>query len=644
MSSLTSNLYKFGEFSLDPQSRVLRRGGTTVPLTPKGFDLLLLLIQNTGRIVTKDELMKAVWRDSFVEESNLTQTIFMVRKALDETVDRRFILTVQGQGYRFLVPVTESEASSTVEAVAAVPKAEPQVVPRAVVGTTDVGTTSGGGGFSRWRLALLGIAALFIGALGIYWVTLRWRATTPSASERPMLAILPFTNLTGDAAQEYFSDGLTEEMISQLGNLDPQHLGVIARTSVMHYKNGQTPLSQIGHELGVQYVLEGSVRRDAGRVRITAQLIQMSDQSHLWAREYDRELRDLLALQSEIAQGIADEIHLTLSDRHPSEVKRATAAASYEAYDLYLKGRYFWNKRTGDGFRQAANYFQEAISKDPNYARAYAGLADTYGLMSTWYQVPQNEFMPKARAAALRALAIDESLAEAHASLGLIAENYDYDWAGAEKEFRRTIELDPQYATGHQWYAEYLAWQGRFEEAFAESNRARQLDPMSPIIATDHAVILYYSRQYDQAIEQCRGVLEMDPGFEHARAIIMGSYVQEKKFAEAAEEIDRELSADSPWNWATKTYVYGKWGRREETERALARFEKVTQGSRANWTPAALYIYMGTGRKDQAMALLERAYVEHSNAVVGLKVDPMYDPLRGDPRFQELLRKLGLGP
>ena len=287
-----------------------------------------------------------------------------------------------------------------------------------------------------------------------------------------MLAVLPFENLTGDPAQEYLSDGLTEEMIAQLGHLDPEHLGVIARTSVMHYKHTTEAAGQIGRELGVQYVLEGSLRREADRVRITAQLVQMKDQTHIWSRQYDRELKSLLALQGEIAQETADEIQLRLGQGHKLRAadRKLASLTSYETYDLYLKGRYFWNKRTKDGFQQAADYFQQSIASDPNYARAYAGLADSYALMSSWSFVPQTEAIPKARAAALRAMQLDDSLAEAHTSLALIAENYDYDWQTAEKEYRRAIQLDPQYATAHQWYAECLSFQGRFPEALRKAS------------------------------------------------------------------------------------------------------------------------------------------------------------------------------
>ena len=335
-----------------------------------------------------------------------------------------------------------------------------------------------------------------------------------------MLAVLPFENLTGDASQEYFSDGMTEEMIAQLGNLDPQHLGVIARTSVMHYKNGKAPLDQIGRELGVQYVLEGSVRRDADKIRITAQLIQMKDQSHLWARRYDRELNSTLALQSEIAQEIAGEIqHALGADKFTFAAEPQRPLTSYEAYDLYVKGRYFWNKRTGDGFEQAINYFQQAIAKDPNYAQAYAGLADSYILFAAYSGQPPADFLQKARAAATKALRLDDGLAEAHTSLALITENYDWDWPAAEKEYRRAIELNPNYATAWQWYAEYLTWLGRFDEALRASERARELDPLSLIIASDNGMIFYYSRQYDRAAAKLNAVLEMDPNFSRAHRV-----------------------------------------------------------------------------------------------------------------------------
>jgi tetratricopeptide (TPR) repeat protein len=437
---------------------------------------------------------------------------------------------------------------------------------------------------------------------------------------------------------------MTEEMITQLGNLDPQHLGVIARTSVMHYKNSRQPLEQIGRELGVQYVLEGSIRRDSNKVRITAQLIQMKDQTHLWARQYDRDLSNLLALQGEIAQEIANEIQFALDDPKRIDAVRQPSLSpnAIGAYDLYLKGRFFWNKRTAQGFQQAIGYFQQAIAKDPTYARAYAGLADSYAMISSYHLAPQNEVMPKARAAALQALELDEGLAEAHTSLALITENYDWDWQAAEKEYRRAIQLDPNYATAHQWYAEYLAFQGRFDEALAESERARQLDPLSPIIAADKGAILYFSRQYDRAIEQFRAVLEMEPNLQRAHMVLF-AYAQKGQTADALAEIQNwRRGDDTPWTWAAEAYVYGHSGQPAQARGALEKLEQMNRHQHLDPAPMLALAYAGMENKDEAFVWLQKAYSEHTNAVTTLKVDPIYDPLRSDPRFQNLVRRVGL--
>jgi TolB-like protein/DNA-binding winged helix-turn-helix (wHTH) protein len=643
MSRLTNHLYEFGEFRLDPQNRVLRRGREPLSLTPKAFDVLLVLLRESDRVVTKDELMKAVWPDSFVEESNLTQTVFMLRKALGETLERRYILTSQGKGYRIAVevrtvsnggaPEPTPEDPSSSSATDSLSEAAPDLAPAKRRERP-----------LRWMglIAAAGLVLTLIVATGIWFTRSRDRA--PQHSDRIMLAVLPFDNLTGDPGQEYFSDGLTEEMITELGQLDPEHLGVIGRTSVMVYKQNPKGLDQIGRELGVQYVLEGSVRRDSSNVRITAQLIQVKDQTHVWARQYDRELKNLLAVQSEIAQEVTDEITLTLGNQRAATAANRPAVTrartSYEAYDLYLEGRYFWNKRTDVGFRTAAEYFQQAIAKDPNYAQAYAGLADTFGLMSTWYLAPQSEFMPKARAAALKALALDETLAEAHTSLALVGENYDYDWRTAEKEFQRAIQLNPDYPTAHQWYAECLSWQGRFDEAFAEMERARRLDPVSLIIASDYSKMLYYSRQYDRAIAEGRIVNAMSSSAEK-NATISSSYLQQGEFAKALTELHGP--EDDAWIWAMRSYVYGRWRQKRQIQHALAKFEQLAPPLAFYRMYESLIAYAGSGENDEKVfALLQEAYRERSPALTLIKVDPLYDPLRNDPRFQELLRQVGL--
>ena len=456
-----------------------------------------------------------------------------------------------------------------------------------------------------------------------------------------MLAVLPFENLTGDAGQDYFSDGLTEEMISRLGNLSPDKLGVIARTSVMGYKLGQQTIDRVGRDLGVQYVLEGSVRRDAERVRITAQLIHVHDQTHVWARQYDRELSSVLAVQSEIAQAVASEIQVAIAERSPTG-QEALSAVAYEAYDSYLKGRYFWNKRTADGLQRAVEFFQQTLAKEPAYARAYAGLADAYALRSSYGFEEASAAIPKARAAALRALELDERLAEAHTSLALILLNYDWNWRGAEQEYRRAIELDPNYATAHHWYAELLGFQGRFEEALVESERARRLDPLSLIIAADHGALLYFARQYDRAIEQFRSVLTAEPRFGRAHMIVH-AYAAKGMYSEAVAELEswRRIE-DTPWILAMEAYVHGRAGRLREARQAVEKLDEASRRTNQNPAPMLSVAYAGMGETDKAVAWLQKAHDGQLSVLIHLKVEPIYDSIRHDPRFQQLLRRAGL--
>lgn len=625
---------RFGEdFELDLRAYELRRSDQSLKLSRIPMELLLLLLEQRGQLVTREQIVDRIWgKDVFLDTDNsINAAIRKIRQVLDDDPEQpRFLQTVTGKGYRFIAPIQTTGMSL-------VPRASGERTPSAsesVVG--DSAPAREKFHLRLWAISV-GLAIVLVAATGAYWPWLRPRVLHQAAGGRTMLAVLPFENLTGDAGQEYFSDGLTEEMITQLGRLDPQHLGVIARTSVMHYKNSPEQVDRIGTKLGVQYVLEGSVRRDSGKVRITAQLIQTKDQTHIWAQEYDRDLKDLLALQDEIAREISAETQNALGEH-----KRVTpinqpslSPQALEAYDLYLKGQYFWNKRTVEGFQRAIDYFQQATAKDPNNARAYAGLADSYALLGGYSMTPQTESMPKARAAALRALEIDESLPEAHTALALVVQNYDWDWQKAGNEYRRAIELNPNYATAHQWYAEHLALQGRFDEALSESERARQLDPLSLIITTDKGAILYYSRQYDQAIEQFRAVLDMDPDFPRAHMIVF-AYAQKGMFADALAHVEK-----GPWRWSTLAYVYGRSRQQLEARNALEKLEQLNQ--RQQMDPAAfLRAYIGMGSKDEAFAYLEKVYAQHSNALVTLKVDPVYDPLRNDPRFQDLLHRVGL--
>jgi TolB-like protein/DNA-binding winged helix-turn-helix (wHTH) protein/Tfp pilus assembly protein PilF len=627
-------IFRFGPFELRPRGRELYKHGVKVRLRPQPFQVLHILLEHPGEVVTREELHKQLWpSDTFVDfEHGLNTSVKELRGVLgDSATEPRYIETLPRLGYRLMVPV-DVDAPPPLKQVIAEPgtAAADGRMPQVLI-------------LRRWPV-LLGVSIVLIAALGAYFQWSRSRARPQPSSGRLMLAVLPFENLTGDAGQDYLSDGLTEEMIAQLGRLDPEHLGVIARTSVMHYKQSHEPLEQIGRELGVQYVLEGNVRRDAEKVRITAQLIQVRDQTHLWTRQYDRELSNLLALQGEIAQEIAGGIQLTLADAKSidSTHQASLSPKSYEAYDLYLRGLYFWNKRTPQGFERAVEYFQQAIEKDPNYAQAYAGLADSYVLMSGYSGVSPRELMPKARAAALRAVESNERLAEAHVSLAVIAQNYDWDWKTVEKEYRRAIELDPNYPTAHHWYAESLALEGRFDEAFVEIERARQLDPLSLIIATDYGAILYFSRQYDRAIEQFRVVLEMEPNFPRAH-ILVNAYVEKGMYAEALMDIEKwRRMEDNPWNLMMLAYVYGRSGQPVKARHALQKLEQLNRRGETSASSVAL-AHIGMGDKEEAIAWLQKAYGDHSISTA-LKVDPIFDPLRSDPRFQALLHRIGLAP
>jgi TolB-like protein/DNA-binding winged helix-turn-helix (wHTH) protein/Tfp pilus assembly protein PilF len=629
---------RFGDdFELDCAAGQLRRSGRILKVERIPMEVLLFLVQQRGEVVSRDQIVEKIWGKGvhFDTDNSINGAIRKIRQVLkDDSEAPRFIQTLTGKGYRFIAPVMIASVTA--------PGTEPAVVaPESPVRVQPAVS------FPSGRVRVLGVSMIatlvvLLAGWGIYTRWFEFQSRPPGSGGRTMLAVLPFENLTGDANQEYFSDGMTEEMITQLGSWDPEHMGVIARTSVMHYKHSQEQLQQIAHELGVQYVLEGSVRRDAGRVRITAQLIQMRDQTHLWAREYDRDTKDLLVVQSEIAKEISGEIRTALGERELiARVPQPTLSpAAFEAYNLYLKGQYYWNKRTVEGFQQAIEFFHQATVKDPNDARAYAGLAASYALIGTYSGTPAAESASQARAAALRALQLDDNLPEAHAALALIVQNHDYDWQTAGREFKRAIELNPNYATGHHWYAEHLAWLGRFDEALRESERARQLDPLSLIIAVDSGAILYYSRQYDRAIAQITTVRELDPSFPRT-AILFAAYVQKGLFAEAEADIEKHMPGDNPWHWSSLAYTYGRAGNKAKAEQALKKLLDLNQRQLVD--PLIIVpAYIGTGNRDQAIAWLEKAFAQRSNGLTALRVDPAYDPLRDDPRFQNLLRQVGL--
>ena len=641
--------YLFGPFELRTRTRELYKHGVKLKLRPQAYQVLALLLEHSGECVTREELQKRVWpSDTFVDfENGVNTAIKQLRASLsDSAAEPRYIETLPKLGYRMIVAVEfeagskgERAAEAKEESAGATASNEVSASPptaRPISSTKRLW-------FTAAAVSVLGIACL---VAFLKWPRAPLTPQPAAPAARIMVAVLPFKNLTGDDTQDYFSDGLTEEMIAQLGRLDPKELGVIARTSVMHYQHSSEKVDQIGSELDVQYVLEGSVRRDSQKVRINAELIEVDGQRQLWAQQYDRELTNLLVVQAEIAREISDSIQQTLgSPQHSEPIRTPTLTPqAYQAYDLCLKGLYFWNKRTGQGLQQAIVYFQQAIAIDPNYAPAFAGLSNTYALMPGYMLAPAAEYMPKAREAAVRALQTDDELPEAHVALALILENYDWDWNSAEKEYRRAIELNPNYATAHHWYAEFLTWQGRFDEALRESESARRLDPLSLIIAADRGAILYFARQYDRSIEQFQSVLEMDPSFGRAHLGI-DAYMQLGRFDEARAKVEewRRLSGDGTNIRSRLVYIYGRTGQKDKARAELRKLEAMN-AARPQDPVAMAVAYIGIGNNEAALSSLEKAYAERSNLLTALNVEPVYDPLRQDARFQELLRRVGFAP
>ena len=453
------------------------------------------------------------------------------------------------------------------------------------------------------------------------------------------LAVLPLDSLSNDASQDYFADGMTDELISDLGQISA--LRVISRTSVMAYKHARKPLPQIARELNVDAIVEGTVLRSGDQVRITAQLIDAAADKHLWSQSYEGELKDTLALQNQVARAIADQIRINLNPQEQAALKTAKVV-NPEAYESYLKGRYFWNKRTPDSLKVALAYFNQAIDEDPTYAQAYSGLADTYALLGDWQYgvMTPKEALPKAKAAATKALELDGTLSEAHNSLAFCFDAFDWDLESAGKEFQRAIELNPGYATAHHWYAWHLSLLGRYDQAIEEMKKAKSLDPLSLIINADLAELLVIAHFYDESIIQSRKTIEMDPNFALAHNQLAQAYLQEQMNAEAIAELQKavELSASCPTCIANLARAYAASGRTSEAEKLLSDLKKHSNGGYSDAAEVSM-VYAALGDKDQAMHWLEIGYEQRFNP--GVLLRPGFDPLRSDPRFQDLVHRIG---
>jgi TolB-like protein/DNA-binding winged helix-turn-helix (wHTH) protein/Tfp pilus assembly protein PilF len=632
-----SGRLRFGLFEVDLRAGELTKRGLRIRLQEQPFQVLAMLLEKRGEVVTREELRTKLWSQTVVDfDHGINKAINKIREALGDSAENpRFVETVARRGYRFLADVTQIDTDADRppgrQTDRPVPPADSHRAELADAGMrpkrrrrTHVWTGFGFG-------LVLALAAL------LSWIIYSQSQFSPKIRS---LAVLPLESLSGDASQDYFADGMTDELITDLAQISA--LRVISRTSVMTYKRVRKPLAEIARELNVEAVVEGTVLRSGERVRITAQLIQVPDEKHLWAQSYEGDLKNTLALQNSVARAIAEQIQVTLDPREAAALEKSRTV-NPEAYEAYLKGRYFWNKRTGEGLKRAIDYFDHAIDLDPDYARAYSGLADSYALLGDWeYGLlsPADAF-PRAKAAATKALALDDNLSEAHTSLAFILDLYDWNWTSAEKEFKRALALNPGYATAHHWYAWHLIVMGQNGEGIAELKKAESLDPLSLIISADLADALCIARRYDESVQQSQKTIEMDPHFAVAHYELGQALEQKHKQDEAIAEFRRaiDLSGGNPTFESNLANAYAVSGRKEEAMKIVRDLE--SRQSQDSSTDASIaLVYVGLGDNERAMIWLNKAYQARFNPSILMR--PVSDPLRSDPRFQDLLHRIGL--
>jgi DNA-binding winged helix-turn-helix (wHTH) protein/TolB-like protein/Flp pilus assembly protein TadD len=667
----TPTSYSFGPFELDPVQRLLLRRGKPVPLAPKAVETLLFLVENSGRLVDKEELMKRVWPDTFVEEGNLTTNIHLLRKVLGKgSKGQEYIETIPRRGYRFTAEVKESRTDGDNLSVGASPEPEGAIqagreLPRTtelqevqveagvsaeVAGTSApamdeahrIGPKAWLGARPLTQAVAAGVALV---ALVIVWTHLRPnRGLEPSEVKAGVrsIAVLPLKPLNSDPNDEYLGLGMADALITRLGGL---HQVVVRPVSEVrkYAKTEQDPIAA-GRELKVDTVLDGSIQRLGDRTRITVRALRVDDGTQLWADAFDEKLSDMFALEDSISQKVAGALALNVTSEEQRELSRPSTQSS-EAYELYLKGRYFWNKRTNEGLLKGVSYFEQALQIDPQFALSYAGIADSYVLLgsSSHSQIPPREAMSRAKAAAEKALAIDNSLAEAHASLAFATLNYDWDWPAVEKEFHRALELGPNQYRTHHWFSHYLTAMGRTQEALGESKRALELSPTDVVINEHMGWCDLMIHQYDQAIDQCRRTLEMDPGFAQAHHVLGLAYLYNRRYAEAIDEFQKEVqsAADDQVAKALLARAYALSGQSADAKKILYALQDLAKQRYVSSSDIAV-ICADLGEKDQAFGWLEKAYGERSNSLVYLKLDPAFDSLRSDPRFAALVARIGL--
>ncbi len=621
MSDAATNIarrctFRFGVFELDTQAGELRKSGVRIKLQPQPSQILALLLENPGKVVTREELSEKLWpADTYVEfDRSLNRAIVKLRESLGDSAESpRFIETLPKRGYRFIAPVTRSPISPSKLAARLLPKR-----------------------WDRWELRGLVVVAL-AAATVLGYLVLRQARHMRSAAIRSIV-VLPLDNLSTDAGQEYFADGITDELITNLAKI--QSLRVVSRTTAMHFKGAHRSLPQIARELGVDAVVEGSVSRSGAKMRIRAQLVRGATDEHVWANSYERNLTDAVALQAEVARDIADEIEIKLSPQEKAAL-RPPLPVNAEAYETYLKARHFYEKRTVENDRKSIQLFRQAIALDPNFAAAYAGLADALALCSYLGDVSPTEIIPEAKSAVASALALNRDLVEAHISSGWIKLSYDWDWAGVEQEVQRALDLNPNSAAAHQLYGNYYLAMGQTANGIAEHERARQLDPLSPSINRDLGRALYYARRYDDALKQFQQTLDLDPNFAGVvQAWISWCYEKKGLRGEAIDAFLKLKRADGADDAVVRDQEqrYRHYGWIAFWRQELKPRSDRPPGSTEYFSALA---YARVGDNEDALRTLRREIELHTVWVGWINIDPELDWLRSDTRFQQLVRITG---
>lgn len=642
-------LYEFGPFRLDVAKRLLFRNGQTVALTPKLLETLLVLVQNSGTVVGKDELMTALWPDTVVEEANLTVNVSALRKVLGEGAkDHRYIVTVPGRGYCFVADLKDESEDEYRLAL------EKQVGADGNIGQprdkhhSDQLTLSAPGtalarqrawGFLRSHRLLIGSLLMLAIGLTLYVVLSGNHARDEAGAGFKSIAVLPLKVLGGDGTDVDLGVGMADSLITRLGSL--KRIIVRPIGSVLKYNRLEQDPAAAGRELKVDAVLEGSIRKSGGTVRVTVRLVSAEGGAQLWASKFDENASDVFTVEDHVSARVSEAFRLNLTSEERKRLARRYTENT-EAYEAYLKGRALWARSRLESIKEAIEYFQKAIRIDPDYALAYAGLADSYSALGNARvgMQPPGEVMPQAKAAALKALELDDALAEAHASLGSIRMRYDYDWPSAESEFKRALELNPSDAMLHHWYGNYLSARGRHDEAISEIERAKQLDPASFVIASVSGMFLFHACRYDEAINACRDALEMEPGYPHARGYLGAAYEQKGMYEEAIVAFQKNVEANREMSLQPLGHAYAMAGKRGEALKILDEMKKL---SRRRYLPPyyLAVVYTGLGDKTHAIDWLEKAYQERSGALIFINVDPRFNVLRLNSRFLDLMRRMG---